>query len=374
MKRGWLLIAILALSTMAIGVVGTASARPTEGDPGEPSSESASGDVEAQGFEIPALSMAERTAVREALDTTKTAPFRPVRTGVRPDGAFEYLVDDFDTSALDPSKWLVVLDRNGHDYGWYQWGLSGCEFSSRFDDRQSLWSMASTEGGVRSDLECDAPYPNGVNSGALLRLDLTGFTTDTLELTQLDLTFDFYLNVRNFAEDGVVPDGLFVIGYPDPTNLDSRRIVMEGVTARREGRFWEKPITINLQNACNTSDTTDCHNFAGQEALFEFFFITKRGLPASSYSGGAFIDNITVLASDEPTTPIGLTTPLPTATDTPVATFTPVPTETPTPSATPEESPTPTATDTPPPTDTPVPPDGIFLPLSFNGFDFGDRP
>ncbi len=365
MKRGWLLIAILTLASLAIGAVGTVTARPSEGDLNDLSSDgSSAGTIDASGFELPGLSTSEKAAVRRAL--VGTVPFRPSRTNVRPDGAYEYLVDDFNTAALDRSKWIIILDRNEHDYGWYEWGLSECQFSSRYEDRQSLWSMANTEGGARSDLECDEPYPNGVNSAAILRLDLTGFATDTLTgtLTQLDLAFDFYLNVRNFAEGGVAPDGLFVIGYPDPADLDSRKLVMEGVTARREGRFWEQPITIDLLNACDTGVPTDCHNFAGQMSLFEFFFISKRALPASSYAGGAFIDNVTLIASHAPEIDPGRTTPLPTATNTEVPAFTPVASETPTPTETPEESPTPTATNTRVPTETPVPPDGIFMPIS----------
>lgn len=365
MKRSWSLVSILTLSSIAIGAVGTVAARPADEALDDRSSGRSPGTIEAHGFELPGLSTSEKAAVRNAL--AGTVPFRPTRTDVRPDGAYEYLVDDFNTAALDRSKWIIILDRNEHDFGWYEWGLSECEYSPRFEDRQSLWALANTEGGLRSDLECDEPYPNGVNSAAILRLDLTGFATDTLTttLTQLDLSFDFYLNVRNFAEDGVVPDGLFVIGYPDPADLDSRKLVMEGVTARREERFWELPITIDLLNACDAQDPTDCHNFAGQMSLFEFFFITRRGLPASSYSGGAFIDNVTLIASHKPDVDPGHTTPLPTATNTGIPTLTPEPSITPTPSETPEESPTPTATTTPTRTQTPVPPEGIYLPIAY---------
>lgn len=364
MKRGWLFLAIVTLSGIAIGAVGRVAARPIEADPGEVLSRGASGPIESMGFVLPVWSIAEKAAIQSALEGT--VPFRPTRTEIRPDGAYEYLVDDFNTASLDGSKWIVIVDRNEEDFGWYQWGLSQCQYSPRYSDNQSLWALANTEGGVPSDLECDEPYPNGVSSAAILRLDLGGFATDTLTstLTQLDLAFDFYLNVRNFAEGGVVPDGLFVIGYPDPSDLE-RKLVLEGVTARREERFWEQPITIDLLNACDTNPPFDCHNFAGQMSLFEFFFITKSGPDSSTYSGGAFIDNVTLIASDAPATPPGRLTPLPTATDTPVPSETPVPSVTPTPTETPEESPTPTATDTATPTETPEPPDGIYLPIAY---------
>lgn len=365
MNRGWSLFAILALSTLSIAAVGTVAARPSEGDPADTPGGVRGEAIEASSFELPALSASEKAAIREAL--ADSVPFRPTMTGLRPDGAYEYLVDDFDTAALDRSKWIIIIDRNEEDFGWYEWGLSDCQFSPRYEDRQALWALASTEGGVRSDLECNEPYPNGVNSAAILRLDLTGFATDTLTgtLTQLDLAFDFYLNVRNFAEEGVVPDGLFVVGYPNAADLDSRKLVIEGVTARREERFWEQPITLDLLNACDAEDPTDCHNFAGQIALFEFFFITRRGPDASTFSGGAFIDNVSLIASHAPDVPPGHTTPLPTATNTGVPTVTPIPSDTPTPTETPEESPTPTATDTPTPTETPEPPDGIYLPIAY---------
>jgi len=379
MRRGWISSAVAVAALAAIASIGTVGAKPAD----------LGADLTAQQHGTESGVTAPESEIREAIppfgrdqlrhieQTMRSVPAYKPTGGTRmagPDAPYEFVVDNFNTAILDPAKWILIFDRNGSDFGWYEWGLSDCQYSDRYDDTLSLWSLAVSRDPedetrrVRSDLGCDDPYPPGVNSAALLRLDLTGFMTDT---AQLDLETDFWLNVRTFAEGGVVPDGLFVLGYPDPTDLEGESIVLANLTARRPDRFWEQPIRIDLLNGCSVYDPSECHNFAGQVAVVEFFFISRRGADATGYPGGVYIDNVRLLASDEPSVDPGPPTASPTASHTPEATATLVPTETSVATPTSAISTTPTV-DVPTATPTREKPAGIYLPIALRNSDLQD--
>jgi len=285
--------------------------------------------------------------VQEALASGRVRPVRPEVTSLLPDQDVLLLLDDFEAPALDLDRW-IPLDQNGPNYGEYYWALSQCQRSDRYGGVQSLWALGGGADG--SKLSCDEPYPNGVNSKAFLVTDLTGFPTSTL---RLDLQLDFWLNTRTFTEDGVAPDGLFVMAAEDPSEPDSE-LVLAHVTAARPDRFWENPLTINLIDTCDVYEPEKCNTFAGKLAYLSVFFITKQVPGTSLPGGGAFVDNVRLVSNVVPDPlPAGARTLVPPPTST--ATPTTVVTATPTATETPEVSPTPTDTaepDTPTPTAT----------------------
>lgn len=357
MKMRWL--SGLAL-LLALGTGSVALASPSDGAPQDVGV--ARRPVEGASGERDMLVNAFRDAmpaVRQAVDEGRLRPTRPQVTSVLPNDDVLLLMDDFEAPALDAGRW-ITLDQNGKPYGEYYWSLSQCQHSERYGGLQSLWALGGGADG--RNLTCADPYPNGVNSKAFLITDLTGFPTDTL---RLDFQVDFWLNTRTFSEDGVAPDGLFIMASEDPSE-PATELVLAHVTAARPERFWENPITVSLVNACDVYDPEKCHSFAGKLAYLAVFFITKQEPGTSLTGGGAFVDNVRLVSDVMPDpAPTAARTlpppPTPTATVTRAATATPTATEI-------LETATPTATDVP---DTPTPtatPEtvSVFMPIAVN--------
>jgi len=267
------------------------------------------------------------------------APFRP--------GMQEYVdkIDDFEGVVLDPFKW-VVFDLDEDEYGSYCWGLSKCRPEPTAGE-QSLWAVGGCEDGLK--LNCGDPYPNGANSSAILRLDLSGWQTPPRELK---LVFDVWLNTRSESRDGVVGDGLFVNYLHFLPGGRQEHVVVKHMTSQFPEDYWET-VEIDLLDICDAYDCDKHHNLAGEATVLLQYLFMSKDEAGGELPEGAYIDNVRLVASDPPTpsaTPTwNPTIPTPTPTDTPVAT------ETPTLTTTPTETEGPTPTDTVPPTDTPTP-------------------
>jgi hypothetical protein len=241
----------------------------------------------------PAEAIAQRRAAGLAgLDGQRTG-FRPQVTRQLAQGGNEMMIEDFEVSLLDPFKWLLIYDINGTDFGEYFWTLEQCHASSRYGGVQSLWALGGGRDG--ETLACEDPNPRGTRASALLTLDLTGFAED---VRQLDLIFDFFLNTRTFQEEGIVPDGMFLILYPDVSNLVVP-VVIDGVTAAKPEGFFINPLEYDLTNMCNDYAADECYNLAGKEVVLEFFFITQMR-NGTRLPGGAFIDNIRLVSEATP--------------------------------------------------------------------------
>jgi hypothetical protein len=249
----------------------------------------------------------------------------PAGHGLRPapyvpdQGGYSYMIDDFEQGTRDfdfYKGWVLVEDLNGPLYGDYYWGVSDCQAKS---GTRSGWAIGNGEQGAL--LDCGAYYPHGVNSSALLRLDLTGFPQD---IGSLELVFDFWLNLRTEVEGGVVPDGLFVL-YHLPTSvgeLPFERVVVAKLTGQQPDRFWSYPWRVPLNAATDLNDPQRVFNLAGlPDVDIEFLMVTKQ-TDGTTYPEGVFIDNVRLEASEAPITP-SPGTPRPTKTPSPT---TPVPT------------------------------------------------
>mgnify|MGYP001153501832 FL=1 len=184
------------------------------------------------------------------------------RNYVPDQNGYYHVIDDFEQAGkdLDVFKgWVLVEDLNGALYGDYYWGVSNCNHKSGIGER-SAWAIGN--GAQGSGLQCGAYYPHGVNSSALLRLDLSGFPED---VDALELVFDFWLNLRTEVEGGVVPDGLFVT-YHLPTAVgDSpfERVVVAKLTGQLADRFWDTPWRIQLNALTDLNDPGRVFNVAG---------------------------------------------------------------------------------------------------------------
>jgi hypothetical protein len=331
---GALLIVIAGLAPAAVAMpAGTGSAAPTS-----------SGAVQAW--------LASQPVPR--LPASALAPSRPGAWPVAAAGGPHYLavVDDFEESALNPELWPLVADLDGPVNGEYFWGISAIRAAS---GSQSFWAVGAGADG--STLQPNDNYPCGARSAAWLKLDLTGWS----DPRQLDLLFDFWLNLRTVDEGGVVPDGLFV-SYLEPSADDPlrmERVTLKAITAENPAAFWREPETIDLLAAKEIYPPYREWNFSGQVVIFEFLFKSKDP-PCMSLPEGVFVDNIRLEADTPPgTVPTSTATSEVTPTDTPEPGETP--TDTPEPGVTPTDTPEPgeTPTDTPEPgvtpTDTPEP-------------------
>lgn len=351
MKMRWLLwMGALAL----VGTVGSVSAMPR----------SDAGAGPARALPVPDIRpyLAELPVPAEVLDAE-----RPGFTGFRPvQGLPEYMVDDFEAPTLNDQLWLKNwdLDADPAEFGEYYWALSSCQ--SAPPGNQSFWAIGGGANG--SQLPCATLYPNGVASGAIMRLDFTQYAAPE----QFELIYDFYLNTRTEEMEGVVPDGLFLIFfYVNPENGRTEWVVIDALTSEYPKRFFEEPRRINLLSVQELYAPNRVFNLYDMGTVdFMFLFKTKRA-PGGEKSEGAFIDNIRI-GSNVPPTGVTVTPTEPvTPTDTPEPTTeTPTPgTETVTPETPTAETPTPgteTATpDTPTPvTDTPTPPDDTPTPTN----------
>lgn len=281
-------------------------------------------------------------------------------------GAYEELIDDFEGQLIDTQKWFWNLDSDFPPtrFGEYFWALSQCTSKPRkAGDVQSFWAVGGGRDG--SKLKCGDPYPSGAASEAALLLDLRYW--DPNETQQLDLSYDYWLNTRLGVENGIVQDGLFVVLCIPEGGEPCRRQVVLNAQFGQSTDWFDHPAMVNLLNACNYYEPSDCYSLAGREIIIKFLFKTQRPVtgmqPPTTYANGAFIDNVMLVADREKGPMI---TPLPTWT--PVPTFAVTlppemsPTTTPTldigteePTETAGPSPTDGPTDTPePPTDTPV--------------------
>lgn len=288
---------------------------------------------------------------------------RPVqalrRTSSSPAGMdtlYTWPIDNFDASAtLDPLLWVQVRDLNDVGevhWGEYYWNVSRCNPKS---PTQAMWPFG---GGVDgSQLSCDTSYPNGVSSSAIMLVNpklLFGDTTPGV----LRMALDVWFNLRDFQENGVEADGLFInlIIPPSDTSPEPQRITLLHRTGRFPDRYFDEPLEIDFLAAQNVYKPEEILNLFERGDLFiEFLALTQRpseGNPApTTFPGGMFVDNVRWISDIAPPNAGG--TPVSTVAPTTAATSTQQvgPTDTPRPSNTPVPSHTPGGvTDTPEPT------------------------
>ena len=339
MTYRWLLALALAVSvgTMAAALVAPIS--PVDGGQPDPPPVLAG---------EPDSLAAEAAYIREL---SRQHQVRSDAKGVRPSewtlnqGGWVGQIDDFEYDGeLDPLRgWLDVYDLNEEMFGWYFWGLSDCRAAN---GTRSMWAIGDGDEG--SQMACGVQYPNGLNSSATLRLDLTGWVSDT---HHLELVFDFWLNLRTQVEDDVVPDGLFV-NYRMPSTrgeLDKEPVTIARLTGQWPERFWNDPWRIDLANAYEVYPPNREFNLLGMDEVDIEFLVVSKMPPGQTLSEGVFVDDVRLegdAPEGDPTVPPSPTfTPPPT--DTPEITDTPttVPTDTPVPTATQDPHRTPTATE-----------------------------
>ncbi|MFN8422917.1 MAG: hypothetical protein U0470_05820 [Anaerolineae bacterium] len=285
----------------------------------------------------------------------------------RQGGSYVELIDDFEGVILDNQKWFWNLDSDlpPTRFGEYFGALSQCTSKPRkAGDVQSFWAIGGGADG--SKLKCDDLYPSGSASEAALLLDLRYWDPATTQ--QLELNYDVWLNTRLGVENGIVQDGLFVVLYIRKAGCRAKRQVVLNAQYAQSRNWFDAPSVVNLLRACDYYKPSECYELAGREIIVKFVFKSQRrqaGMdPPSTYPNGSFIDNITLLADQEPGPP--LTLPTWTAVPTFVVTIPPegtpsatptldLETDTPGPSETPEiETPAAPTTGTPvQPTDTP---------------------
>jgi len=319
--------------------------------------------------------LADKVVPPEVLDPSRPGLSDFPRLGPQQGITKTFLIDDFEAPVINDQVWLRLydLDVPPEELGEYYWALSRCQ--SNPTGGQSLWAVG---GGVDgSNLSCGSYYPPGVASGAIMRLELARFESPGF----LDLMWDFWLNTRTWEQDGVVPDGLFLIWLrPNPDTGQKDWITLDAITSEYPQRFFEKPRVINLLNAedlYHPGTFYDLHAAGSVDLLLLFKTIRYPSRPIE-FTEGTFIDNVRLqsdvdpLAGDTPTPTIEEPTVTPTPSeDTPTPSEeTPTPSEeTPTPS---EDTPTPSedtptpVDDTPTPTATevrPLPP--VYLPIAY---------
>lgn len=247
--------------------------------------------------------------VRRALTIPGYRP--PASPSARP-SAYEALIDDFEGPLLDPFRW-IPFDGDGDQYGEYYWAMSRCRAAAGF---KSLWAIGGGKDGQR--LTCGALYPRGAESHVILVLDLSGWQTPP---ALLSLTFDTWLNTRSeMSPGGVVGDGLFVRYTHITPEGEERSIVLQNLTSQFPPDWW-KDITIDLRNACDVYNPSQCFDLAGRSrVLIEFVFVSTDE-PNVQLAEGAYIDNVYLKASEPPVI-IHTPTPSPTVEMTPTVSVT----------------------------------------------------
>lgn len=270
----------------------------------------------------------------------KARPSRPVSRVVdgsdRSDAFYTWTIDDFDTSAvLDPLLWVQVRDLNDEGsvhWGEYFWNLSRCRSKS---PTQSLWPFGGGADG--SQLACDANYPNGAASSAIMLINPKA-QFPAAAPTSLRMVFDVWFNLRDFQEAGVEADGLFInlIVPPSDTNPQPQRITLLHRTGRFPDRFFDDPVEIDFLAAQNVYKPEEIINlFERGDAFIEFLALTQRPTdenPApTTFQSGMFIDNLRWISDTMPETggtpvaPVPPTGSVPTATPVGPAPTTPAP-------------------------------------------------
>ncbi len=319
MKRRW----IVLVAVLLLGAVSTAWAMPGDSPGPRPA-----------GAPVPDIRplLANLAVPSEVLDRSKPGfnAYRPGQIGV-------HTVDDFEGPVLNDQVWLKVwdLDEPPEEHGEYFWALSQCRSSP--PGVQSLWAIGGGADG--SQLPCGAVYPNGAASAAVMRLDLTNFEDPTV----LELRLDFWLDTRPVEQDGVAPDGLFVIFlYDNPDLGRTEWVVLDpAVTSEFPARFWDEPLRYDLLRAKELYAPYREFNLYERGTVDLMFLFKSKRLPGGELPEGVYIDNVR-LESDVPwggetfTPSVPPPTFTPTATNTATITPTREHTETPSPTPTPE--------------------------------------
>ena len=317
MSRRWL-VATALLMACTLGTSAVLSAPPTQGRGGTTDA-------------VTAKDVALESWMKELDRTRNVVPpgpaYRP-REYTPHQGGYVDVIDDFEQAGKDFDffkGWVLVEDLNGPLYGDYYWGVSTCRSNG---GTRSAWAI--TNGAQGSQLACGAYYPHGLNSSALLRLDLSGFPQD---VASLELVFDFWLNLRTEVEAGVVPDGLFVV-YHMPTTIGEQpfeRVVLAKLTGQLPERFWDTPWRVPLNEATDLNDPERVFNLAGMTDVDIEFLVVSKQREGTTFPEGVFIDNVRLEASEQPGTP---------SPGTPRPTTPPPPTDPPSPETPTVETPT----------------------------------
>jgi len=222
----------------------------------------------------------------------------------------------------DAALWPVVVDLMALDDpvpdpdSGYPWAPNTCVASS------GGRSLRAIGGGDGAGLACDAAYPAGIASSALLLLDLRSHA----HAGGLWLTYDLWMDSE--PDEGLLIN--YVLFAPDGTTAE-RRVVF---SATGLAKAWSEDIRLDLTDLRDRLDPGWSLDLRGGRAYLEFLFVSLDGSPTAT---GAWLDDLALIRAEP--------TPSPTPTASPTASRTPSPTTTPT--ATPLSTPVPTALPTP---------------------------
>jgi len=197
----------------------------------------------------------------------------------------------------DAARWPFVADleaiARGEPGGGAPWATSACTAS---EGGRAL--RAASDG-----RPCDAGYPAGAASSALLSLDLAHTAYDQ----DLALSFDAWLDAD--ADEGLL---IHYVRFDDDGATAERRLIWSG-TGRIAG--WVHGVAIDLTALGDRYDPSWSGDLRGRRAFLEFLFRSGDG----SAGRGALVDALALHRRTAPPTP----TPSATATTPPTATSAP---------------------------------------------------
>ncbi len=218
------------------------------------------------------------------------------------------------TSLHPAASWLVesLTDLRGGSFG-YHWAGSDCRAAGGL---RSLCAICGGTGGQQ--LGCDDPYPDGVASSVILRLDLAPWR----EMDRLDLVMDIWTEAE--PHEGLIVNYL---DYARDGSLRGRHAIRSFTGQLMD---WARDQRIDLLRAVDEEDPSWTRNFAGQIILLELLFVSSED---AGNGRGIYIDDMAL--EFESSTVVVTAEASPTATASATPRSTPTPSVGPSPSATP---------------------------------------
>jgi hypothetical protein len=202
----------------------------------------------------------------------------------------EQMIDDFEASPWpDPDIWPAIFDLSGRTDSQLSWGPRDCRAAS---GSRALWAIGGgADGGA---LPCDANYPDGQASSAVLALDLRPMRS----VSELWLQFDIWA-------DAPPNEGLFVNVLEGGAggNPIARHVVY---SATGRSTAWARRVRLDLTRLEDRQQAW-AMDARGNHVLLELLFVSLSGLPDGQ---GIFLDNLS-LVSREPTPIVVTPTPAP---------------------------------------------------------------
>lgn len=212
-------------------------------------------------------------------------------------GVVDTSIDGFEAVPWpDPALWPLVADleaiARGDAGGGAPWAPASCGST---EGSRAL--RAASDGRA-----CDAPYPAGAASSALLALDLSHTAADRA----LSLAFDVWMDAD--PDEGLL---LHYVRIGADGRAVERRQVWSGT-----GRLgdWVHGVSIDLTDLRDRFDSTWRYDLRGRRVHLELLFRSGDGSDAR----GALLDRLRLVREPAPPTPVPSATTAPTAVPTPV--------------------------------------------------------